>query len=370
MRDGDDAALDDYSSVLTGYFKPEDMAEYARYIVIDKPEQVSRLNTVPVNKLQDLTPDEIAAIMIAEDKMLTETEEPDQHQVNTIKDWSTDLGPFEPSHSYYGGGGISGPAVAPDRLKRMDLKVERSAKSLASFKLMYVATSDEIARAFELVEEATKYGIPIIIAKNRLGIEAIRDDPRVIPLSKASHKIIYSAQASGVGPKNTKELRAANLLRVISSIVGLPSDTFIIGNTTVHKVVMANESEVFRTTADLDFIQSDLKIYVSRKAIKRSRLLSIIDNRLDISDLFFVMANMEQLLESIYDVLRKYGDTEEVSDNPEAKVLVKFDKPRPGPLDIAAHILRVLSDTEIYKYIGAVQDAPQEITTDTAEEQA
>jgi len=149
------------------------------------------------------------------------------------------------------------------------------------------------------------YNLKIIIARNKIEEEILKnmkDSDNVLHISELIEDVIITGVLSDTS-LNIKEHRALMLFDMISRMVGLSYNAFVIGNLAVTKNIKVESLDInTQIVEDNVFVIRNIeanKVYVDRKIIDQTNLREDLEVNLDISDYKFILGNLYNIVEEL-----------------------------------------------------------------------
>ena len=130
----------------------------------------------------------------------------------------------------------------------------------------------------------------------------MKDSDNVLHISELIEDVMVTGILSDTS-LNIKEHRALMLFDMISRMVGLSYNAFVIGNLSVTKNIKVESLDIdTQIIEDNVFVIRNIeanKIYVDRKIIDQTNLREDLEINLDISDHKFILGNLYNIVEEL-----------------------------------------------------------------------
>lgn len=303
-----DDILNKYQDILDKYLTIADYKESMKYLVIDDPDQVKKIENKKQEDLQYLSISSLKELFkrdepIVEDKssegyVLEETKlrgyiKSGEHPVNVDRSYGT------LRYNTY-----TDPPIDPKEIpKTMTNREGVGLNSLETKPLVYYVEPRDLKDHSDRILQALQCKIPVIVIKNKLEIKVLKDVPQAKYLGSLEHKTVYKIKLKNPGIQSINEQRANRMFAAVSMMMGLSSNVFRIGDLKCTQEMMFGDTIVKKETYKESIISCGHTILIDRKIINKSRIKDISDSQLHIGELFFILSNLEPLAENLLNVL-------------------------------------------------------------------
>ncbi len=289
LEKGSERDLDKYSDLINSILTPREYSRYMKYMMVQLEEGLNKLIGMTVEERNKLSEDELKHIL---EKPIDKKQSPDTLNIETSSN------------------NIPQPRISSQGHKKEDrdeLPQRDGFKlpEIGTHQMIYYLHFKELLSYVEIIRTALQNKIPIIIIRNKLEEKAIRIREDIIHVSELEQKTRWSAKLAKVGPKDAIEDRAVWLFEIVSRVMGLEQNPFEIGDLTATKRVTLGPIEIEKEEHSPFGLASGQQILIDRGKLYKSGLVPSNENKILISDLMFLGANIDtiahELTHIIYD---------------------------------------------------------------------
>lgn len=359
---GLDDDLSNYQEVLDRYLTEKDYKDMMRYLVIENKDQLDKIEKVKSDELRWISASKLKELFIIDESDNTDRSQQVELEETTKRSIGIKPGdhPISSSSSSHSSGSTT-------NIKKSDIPkaiIQRegvSIDSLGNKVLLYYVEPKDLKAHGDIIEQALDCSIPVIVVKNKLELKILSAMPQAKYLGTLDHKIVYKVKVDHSGCMNQREWKAFRILGLVSTIAGFDKNVFRIGDLRYTKHVMFGDKMVKTEKATEPIIYCGHAIVVDRRLVKGSSIQDNEDPKLNIGELFFVLNNLELIVQNLLEVIRVVQGkqtkralkkiTEGVKLNPN-DLNYNNDKFLPTSQTLMTHIIKELSTNKVYDWLG------------------
>ena len=279
-----DKELSKYEHIIDKRMKPYEYAKYMKYTIIRDLNKFSKLAETEPEELKNMSSDQIMEIIQEDPK-----EEP-------MKDIEIN--------------GIS-TTITPNQIPKVDNPDQPSRQGdklpdMGDYSMMYYVRKDSIPDYIAILKKALENDIPIVIIKNRLEEEAVKLREDILHVSELTQTTQIRAKIKSAGTIDLKEKRAKILFQLISKVMNLEKNPFVIGDIEATRAVKFGPVEI--ETKEIKPFGLEVnreQIIIDRSKLQKDLLSESLIKRILPTDLQFIAINLDtiahELTHLIYD---------------------------------------------------------------------
>ncbi len=190
-------------------------------------------------------------------------------------------------------------------IKEKDLIEKRGSLIMNEEEPVFYIAFNEVEQYEYKLNIARHYDLKIIVSRNDIEtsiLKTMKDSDNVLHISELKEEVLVKGYLSNT-ELSAKERRAMMIFDMISRILGLDHNVFSVGDLMVTKSVSVETINVNEEIIESDVVVlkdlSNDKVYVDRSVINKNKLRSDTDEKLDIFDYQFIMANFKEMMKQV-----------------------------------------------------------------------
>ncbi len=190
-------------------------------------------------------------------------------------------------------------------IKEKDLIEKRGSLIMNEEEPVFYIAFNEVEQWEYKLNIAKHYDLKIIVSRNDVEtsiLKAMKDSDNVLHISELKEEVLVKGYLSNT-ELSIKERRAMMIFDMISRILGLDHNVFSVGDLMVTKSVSVEAINVNEEIIEPDVVvlkdSSNDKVYVDRSIINKNKLRNDTDEKLDIFDYQFIMANFKEMMKQV-----------------------------------------------------------------------
>lgn len=283
LEEGEDKDIEKYENLILSTMSVSEYEKYLRYILIHSEKELDKLVSA-VNNGDELTVEQVISLIEGSEEALENTpEQVDDPIVETVETYHPPVFTEEPDSITNKNAGVQRKFRKGDRLPD---KTEE---------IVYYVDKEDLILYIDLVVEAINNKIKVVVVRNKLELEAIKKRPNMYEIGELEKKVTSQIELSNVGPQDLSEKRAMWIFSIISRVVGLESNPFVIGDLTLKRTTTLGNIKTIEETIKPFGVSDGERILVDRSKLRRANLRASEINRLLASDLIFIGSNLDTI---------------------------------------------------------------------------
>lgn len=195
--------------------------------------------------------------------------------------------------------------VEVPEIKEKDLVERQGSLIMREKEPVFFIAFNEVEQYEYKLNIAKHYDLKIIVSRNDVEtsiLKTMKESDNVLHISELKEDVKVKGYLSNT-ELSAKESRAMMIFDMLSRILGFDHNVFAVGDLMVTKSVTVEAINV-----DEEMIESNVvvlkdslndKVYVDRSILNKSKLREDTDEKLDILDYQFIMANFKELMKQI-----------------------------------------------------------------------
>lgn len=190
-------------------------------------------------------------------------------------------------------------------IREKDLIEKRGSLIMNEEEPVFYIAFNEVEQYEYKLNIAKHYDLKIIVSRNDVEtsiLKTMKDSDNVLHISELKEEVLVKGYLSNT-ELSTKERRAMMIFDMISRILGLDHNVFSVGDLMVTKSVSVEAINVNEEIIEPDVVvlkdSLNDKVYVDRSVINKNKLRSDTDEKLDIFDYQFIMANFKEMMKQV-----------------------------------------------------------------------
>lgn len=195
--------------------------------------------------------------------------------------------------------------VEVPEIKERDLIEKRGSLIMNEEEPVFYIAFNEVEQYEYKLNIAKHYDLKIIVSRNDVEtsiLKTMKDSDNVLHISELKEEVLVKGYLSNT-ELSTKERRAMMIFDMISRILGLDHNVFSIGDLMVTKSVSVEAINVNEEIIESDVVvlkdSLNDKVYVDRSIINKNKLRNDTDEKLDIFDYQFIIANFKEMMKQV-----------------------------------------------------------------------
>lgn len=190
-------------------------------------------------------------------------------------------------------------------IKDKDLIEKRGSLIMNEEEPVFYIAFNEVEQYEYKLNIAKHYDLKIIVSRNDVEtsiLKTMKDSDNVLHISELKEEVLVKGYLSNT-ELSIKERRAMMIFDMISRILGLDHNVFSVGDLMVTKSVSVEAINVKEEIIEPDIVvlkdSLNDKVYVDRSIINKNKLRSDTDEKLDVFDYQFIMANFKEMMKQV-----------------------------------------------------------------------